>query len=94
MTVLQDVFLLPIKLYKRFISPLKPQPTCRFHPSCSSYALEAIEEHGAVYGSYLASKRILKCHPFHPGGFDPVPRPKTEQARQEISVNERLSEEF
>ncbi|MFC4599222.1 membrane protein insertion efficiency factor YidD [Cohnella hongkongensis] len=65
----------PIRVYRKFISPLKP-PTCRFLPTCSAYALEAIEVHGAAKGSYLAIKRICKCHPFHPGGFDPVPERK------------------
>ncbi len=62
----------PIQFYRKFISPLKP-PSCRFYPTCSQYALEAIEVHGAAKGSYLAVKRIVKCHPFHPGGLDPVP---------------------
>ncbi|MEI7024696.1 membrane protein insertion efficiency factor YidD [Paenibacillus sp. y28] len=62
----------PIYVYRAVISPLKP-PTCRFHPTCSRYALEAIELHGPWRGSLLAAKRICKCHPFHPGGFDPVP---------------------
>lgn len=61
-----------IHLYRKFISPLSP-PTCRFYPTCSTYTLEAIEEHGALVGGYLSIKRILKCHPLHPGGFDPVP---------------------
>lgn len=61
-----------VRFYRRFISPLKP-PTCRFYPTCSAYALEALEQHGAVKGSVLTLKRIAKCHPFHPGGFDPVP---------------------
>lgn len=62
-----------IRLYQVALSPLKGGPTCRFHPTCSSYALEAIEKYGALKGSYLAVLRILRCHPFHPGGYDPVP---------------------
>ncbi|MBD9354744.1 MULTISPECIES: membrane protein insertion efficiency factor YidD [Methylomonas] len=61
-----------IKLYKYFISPLLG-PRCRFYPSCSSYGLEAIQIHGAFKGSYLTLRRLLKCHPFHEGGIDPVP---------------------
>ncbi|MDD1622464.1 MAG: membrane protein insertion efficiency factor YidD [Methylococcaceae bacterium] len=61
-----------IKAYKYFISPLLG-PHCRFYPSCSSYGLEAIQLHGAAKGSYLTLRRLLKCHPFHEGGIDPVP---------------------
>ena len=61
-----------VQFYQKNISPMSP-PTCRFYPTCSNYALDAIEEHGAIKGSYLASRRILKCHPFHECGFDPVP---------------------
>ncbi len=61
-----------IRFYQRFISPLKP-PTCRFHPTCSHYAYEAVARHGAVKGGYLAVRRILRCHPLNPGGYDPVP---------------------
>jgi len=53
------------------ISPVLPS-SCRFTPSCSEYSIEALKEYGAFKGSYLAIKRILKCHPFHPGGYDPV----------------------
>jgi len=61
-----------IKFYQNFISPLKPA-SCRFYPTCSQYALESIVKHGSIRGIYLAIKRVLKCHPFHPGGYDPVP---------------------
>ncbi|HHU90903.1 MAG TPA: membrane protein insertion efficiency factor YidD [Clostridiaceae bacterium] len=61
-----------IKLYRRYLSPLKRKPTCRFYPTCSQYALEAVTKYGALKGVYLAIIRILKCHPFHPGGYDPV----------------------
>lgn len=59
--------------YQRHISPLKASPTCRFYPTCSQYALEAIRKHGASRGTFLAVRRVLKCQPLHPGGFDPVP---------------------
>lgn len=68
---MKKVFLLIITGYRKFISPLKG-PTCRFYPTCSIYAYEAIEKYGTLKGSYLSLKRILKCHPFHPGGYDPV----------------------
>lgn len=61
-----------IRFYRRHISPMFP-PCCRFIPTCSAYALEAVEKYGALKGGFLALKRILKCHPFHPGGYDPVP---------------------
>ncbi len=61
-----------IRFYRRFISPMFP-PCCRFVPTCSAYALEAVEKYGAIKGGYLALRRILRCHPFHPGGYDPVP---------------------
>ncbi|MFT2092810.1 membrane protein insertion efficiency factor YidD [Paraglaciecola sp. 2405UD69-4] len=64
-----------IKLYQKFISPMLG-PTCRFHPSCSYYAIDAIKEHGFIKGSWLSIKRILKCHPLHDGGYDPVPEKK------------------
>jgi putative membrane protein insertion efficiency factor len=71
-STLRKMLQAPIRAYRKFISPLKP-PTCRFYPTCSAYALEAIEVHGALVGSWLAVKRICKCHPFHPGGIDYVP---------------------
>lgn len=69
---LKTIFLLIIRFYQKVVSPLKP-PTCRFSPTCSHYAFQAISKYGAVKGGYLALVRILKCHPFHPGGFDQVP---------------------
>lgn len=61
-----------IRGYRRFISPLLP-PSCRFQPTCSQYAIQAIERFGLSKGGSLAVKRIMRCHPFHPGGYDPVP---------------------
>jgi putative membrane protein insertion efficiency factor len=61
-----------IRLYRYFLSPMLG-PSCRFYPSCSEYADEALRCHGAARGSWLAAKRIACCHPWHPGGFDPVP---------------------
>ncbi|NMB03726.1 MAG: membrane protein insertion efficiency factor YidD [Tissierellia bacterium] len=60
-----------IRFYQKQISPLKT-PSCRFSPTCSTYTYQAIEKYGALKGSYLGLKRILKCHPFHPGGHDPL----------------------
>ena len=64
-----------IRLYQRFISPLFG-PRCRFHPTCSAYAAEAITTHGAARGAWLAVKRIARCHPWNAGGLDPVPERK------------------
>jgi len=61
-----------VQLYRLTISPLLG-PRCRFHPSCSSYLEQAVERHGAGRGAWLGLRRLFRCHPFHPGGFDPVP---------------------
>ncbi len=66
-----SLLLFLIRVYMLFISPLKPQ-TCRFYPSCSQYAYDAISKYGFVRGSLLSTKRILSCHPFNPGGYHPV----------------------
>lgn len=70
--MLQKIMLGFFKFYQVAISPIKP-PTCRFYPTCSNYGLEAVKRFGAIKGGYLTIKRILKCHPFHPGGVDFVP---------------------
>ncbi len=69
---MKSLLLLLLRAYKLGISPLLGQH-CRFYPSCSEYAQQAIASHGALRGSLLAGKRLCKCHPWHPGGFDPVP---------------------
>jgi len=74
----------PIRGYRRFISPVMPA-RCRFHPSCSAYALEAVAVHGPVRGLALALWRLLRCHPFHPGGYDPVPPARAAQAEPDAS---------
>jgi putative membrane protein insertion efficiency factor len=61
-----------VRAYQWLIGPLLP-PSCRFYPSCSAYAVTALERHGAVKGSWLAARRLARCQPFHPGGIDPVP---------------------
>ena len=66
------LLILPIRFYQRFISPLTP-PSCRYTPTCSQYAVEAIEKYGAAKGSLLACKRLLRCQPLCKGGYDPVP---------------------
>lgn len=72
------ILLKVIRFYQKYISPLKP-PSCRFYPTCSQYGLEAIQKFGALKGGWLTIKRISKCHPFHKGGFDPVPEKKVKK---------------
>lgn len=69
---MKALLLFLLKVYRYAISPLLGR-NCRFHPSCSEYAIEAVHKHGAWRGSWLALRRVLRCHPFHPGGYDPVP---------------------
>ena len=69
---MQQVLLAVIRFYQRRISPLFP-PSCRFYPSCSAYTYEAIQKYGALRGGWMGIRRISRCHPLNPGGFDPVP---------------------
>jgi uncharacterized protein len=73
MDITKRFLLLLIRGYRQLLSPLLP-PSCRFQPTCSAYALEAVTQHGAALGSWLAVKRILRCHPWNAGGYDPVPK--------------------
>lgn len=70
---MKNILLVCVRFYRRFLSPLKIQPTCIYVPTCSEYAAQAIEKYGSFKGSYLAAKRLLRCHPFARGGYDPVP---------------------
>lgn len=70
---MSGLLILLLDFYKWLVSPLLSSGTCRFYPTCSDYAREAIEMHGALRGSLMAVRRVLRCHPLHPGGIDPVP---------------------
>ncbi|MCH2098423.1 MAG: membrane protein insertion efficiency factor YidD [Pseudomonadales bacterium] len=70
--MLKQALLLLIRAYQIAVSPFLG-PHCRFHPTCSEYAMQAIGDHGPLRGSWLAFRRVMRCHPFHPGGCDPVP---------------------
>jgi putative membrane protein insertion efficiency factor len=72
MSIASRILIVPILGYQRFVSPLLP-PSCRFTPTCSHYAVEALGKHGAVKGGWLAARRIARCHPWGPTGYDPVP---------------------
>ena len=74
MRVLARMLIAMVVAYRRYVSPVLPA-RCRFYPSCSAYSLEALQKHGAIRGTGLTIWRILRCHPFHPGGYDPVPDP-------------------
>ncbi|GAB6099667.1 membrane protein insertion efficiency factor YidD [Halanaerocella petrolearia] len=72
MNLIVNLIIKVINFYQRFISPLKVRSTCRFHPTCSTYAIQALQKYGLFKGIWLSCKRIIKCHPFHSGGYDPV----------------------
>ncbi|MBU1193329.1 MAG: membrane protein insertion efficiency factor YidD [Proteobacteria bacterium] len=69
---MKQLFIIFIKFYQYFISPFTGK-NCRYYPTCSAYAIEALEKYGSLKGTSLAVRRVLRCHPFHAGGFDPVP---------------------
>ncbi len=94
LTLAQRLLIGPLAFYRRHVSPLKPAPTCRFHPTCSQYAVEAVTGHGALKGSWLALVRLLKCHPFHPGGFDPVPPRRDGSAAADLKDKSSTRMEF
>ena len=71
--MIKRLLIILIKLYRKYISPLKRYPSCRYIPTCSQYAIEAVEKYGAIKGSLLALWRIIRCNPFSKGGYDPVP---------------------
>lgn len=73
------VLILLVKFYQYFISPMLP-PSCRYEPTCSAYMIEAIRVHGPLKGVYLGVRRVLRCHPLHEGGYDPVPPPCCEHS--------------
>jgi hypothetical protein len=74
-----------IRTYRYLISPMLG-PNCRFYPSCSCYAEEAVQMHGALRGTYLATRRILRCHPWHSGGYDPVPQKQTDASHPKLTA--------
>ena len=71
--LIREAFLLPVKAYRKYLSPLKSTPTCRFTPTCSQYAIDAVREWGIAAGTVLTLFRIVRCNPFSKGGEDPVP---------------------
>jgi uncharacterized protein len=79
--VLKRLLLAPIRFYRRYLSPLKGAPTCRYLPSCSEYALESIEKRGPLVGTLAAAWRILRCNPLFSGGYDPVRTPASDDGR-------------
>ena len=73
MELLKKIMLGMIRFYRKYLSQMNRYPTCKYYPTCSQYAIEAIEKYGAIKGGFLAIKRILRCNPFSKGGYDPVP---------------------
>lgn len=86
-SAVKEAFLFPIKLYRRFLSPLKGSPSCRFTPTCSEYAILAVREWGIIIGMIMALVRVIRCNPFSDGGEDPVPSRKEFLARVKALFN-------
>lgn len=82
---MKHIFIAIVKFYQKVISPMKP-PTCRFYPTCSEYSLQSYQRFGTIKGTYLTIIRILKCHPFHPGGVDLVPEKKENKNRETTNI--------
>ncbi len=72
MKIFTRLLIFIVRLYQKFISPLKRRSSCRFYPTCSTYTIQALKKYGAIKGGFMAVKRILSCHPFNSGGYDPV----------------------
>jgi uncharacterized protein len=85
-SILKKIFILPIRFYQAAISPMLG-PKCRFQPSCSHYTVEAIMEWGILKGTWMGMKRISKCHPWGPHGYDPVPKKKKSLSHKELKEN-------
>ena len=84
---LAQVLVVPLRAYRRYLSPLVP-PSCRFSPTCSAYAIEALTRHGMLRGSWLTLRRLLRCAPWHPGGRDPVPPPGARSPVPDVPAEE------
>lgn len=89
--LLRRAYLLPVRLYRHVLSPLKPVPTCRFTPSCSRYAIDAVTEWGIVVGTLLTLWRLVRCNPFSAGGEDPVPKKNEVLSKLRSWKNDRAS---
>jgi putative membrane protein insertion efficiency factor len=87
----RHVLIALLRAYRAVISPLYGQ-VCRYHPTCSAYALGAVETHGALRGSWLAVRRVGRCHPWAAGGYDPVPEPRTRHTRGEQHIDEPVEQ--
>lgn len=89
--MMKKLLVVLIQFYKNYISPSLPA-CCRFYPTCSSYALQAVSEYGAIRGGFLSVKRILRCHPFCKGGYDPVPGPEAVYRRRKRSAGDACAD--